>query len=189
MSMSLENVGASRLPQGEGTRYILLVLQMTATDYKLDHQDRSWVISNSFLPLEKQLKALSVLNLEHNSGFLAALEVSRKECSEGGQENFFLKICSFYLSFRSVQNSVIRNLMLLDLEIFRCHCSKEYFLKMFLCPEQILCKLILYGKCPSLTVSFQKNCRNRSLAKCLEGGKEEQEVVEKNQEENHAEII
>lgn len=102
VGVALENVGASRIPHGEGTRCTLLVLQMTTVDYKLDHQDRSWVNSHSFPPLEKQIKTLLIPSLEQSPGFLADPEASREECFEGVQENLLLKIYSFHLNFQSI---------------------------------------------------------------------------------------
>lgn len=52
--------GASWVPQGDGIMCTLVVLQMTMIDFELVHQDKNWVNSNSFPPLEKELKALLV---------------------------------------------------------------------------------------------------------------------------------
>lgn len=63
VEVSLESVRASRVPQGDGIKCTLLVLQITMTEHMLDRQHRSWVNPNSFPPLEKQLKALLIPSL------------------------------------------------------------------------------------------------------------------------------
>lgn len=89
VGVSLENAafklhpGASRLPQRDGIRCILVALQMTMIDYKLAHEEKSWVNSNLFLPLEKELKEPLVPSLKQNSCWLADPEASREECFEG----------------------------------------------------------------------------------------------------------
>lgn len=87
--VSLENAAfklhpeASRVPQGAGIKCTLVVLLMIMSDYKLVHQDKSWVNSNSFPPLEKSLKALLIPSLEQSFGLLSDPEVSREECFQG----------------------------------------------------------------------------------------------------------
>ena len=57
------NAGASRDPQGDEIRCMLLVLTADHDWSQLDHQDRSWVNADSFLPARKQLEALMIPSL------------------------------------------------------------------------------------------------------------------------------